>query len=92
MSKLKLRGKLPEGSMDGLTAAAGRLGQGEPVFALMRVEALYVEVSPEGDELAVVAEITEAEAMPQEIAVEAEADLMRLRGKRTGEHPLELEA
>jgi hypothetical protein len=62
--KLKIRKPVPAGDgLDGLTWAAHRIAKGDPTFAIVRLEAEHSEISPEGEEIAVVATITAAEAL-----------------------------
>jgi hypothetical protein len=83
--KLKIRKPIPAGDgLDGLTAAAHRLGRGEIVHAIVRIEAEFTEVAPDGEDLAVVATITAGEALDGRQATSGETMLTKAFSARTG--------
>lgn len=82
--KLKIRQPIPADDDDGLTVAAARLGAGELVLAVVQLEALHTEVSPEGEQLAVVATIVAGEVLTDADELTATSLLDAARDRRTG--------
>lgn len=88
--KLKIRRPVPDDpNDDGLSRGASLIAHGDPVFAVVRLEALFTEVSPEGEELAVVATVVAGEALLDDEDRLAALDLWtRAYGRRTGRQTL----
>jgi hypothetical protein len=84
--KLKIRKPVPDEPLDdGLTIAANRLAAGEIVTAVVQLAALHIEVSPEGESLAVVATIDTGEALMTEFDALAAIELLdKAHEARTG--------
>ena len=90
--RLKIRKPIPDPAegADGLTLAGRRLAAGNLVYAVIALEAVYTEVSPEGEELAVVATVTAGEALDGPASDLACQMLEDAHARRTGTQRLPL--